>query len=87
MAVGMEITLAIFGLSSLGEPTLGTIMYWAIQYQAIIRGIWWWISAPILAAVLISVSLYLLSEGINEYLDPRSRLSRLTAKSKKGEKA
>ncbi|MEM2099949.1 MAG: ABC transporter permease [Thermoproteota archaeon] len=87
MAIGMEITLAIFGLSSLGEPTLGTIMYWAIQYQAIIRGIWWWISAPILAAVLISVSLYLLSEGINEYLDPRSRLSRLTAKSKKGEKA
>jgi peptide/nickel transport system permease protein len=82
MAIGMEITLAIFGLSSLGEPTLGTMIYWATQYQAIIRGVWWWISAPILAAAFICISFYLLSEGISEYLDPRARLSRLHGKAK-----
>lgn len=80
MAIGMEITLAVFGLSSLGEPTIGTMIYWAIQYQAIIRGIWWWVSAPILVAVLICISLYTVSEGINEYLDPRARSLRLYGK-------
>ena len=35
-AIGLEITLAILGLLDLSIPTLGTMLYWAIQYQAVL---------------------------------------------------
>jgi len=76
-AIGMEITLAIFGLSNLDIPTLGTMLHWAIHYQAILLGVWWWILTPILISVFLFVSLYLLSVSIGEYLDPRTRLQRI----------
>jgi len=77
MCIGTEVTLAIFGLSSLQEATLGTIIYWALKYQALVRGLWWWIAAPVATVVLIVVSLYLVSIGAAEYLNPRSRLYRI----------
>jgi len=77
MAIGMEVTLAIFGLSSLTEATLGTMIYWALQYQALLRGIWWWISTPVITIVILFLSLYLVSMGITEYLNPRARLRRI----------
>jgi len=77
MAIGMEITLAIVGLSTLSEATLGTMIYWALKYSALPRGIWWWLLDPIIASILLFVSLYLISKGINEYLDPRHKLERI----------
>jgi len=76
-ALGMEITLSIFGLSSLEIPTIGTMIYWGMQYQAMFRGIWWWIASPVVFSVLLFVSLFLVSSGINTFLDPRTRLQRL----------
>ncbi len=35
-AIGLEITLAILGLIDLTVPTLGTMLYWAINYQAVL---------------------------------------------------
>lgn len=72
-AVGMEATLAVFGLSALDTPTIGTTIYWAVQYQAILRGRWWWVAAPLTVAVLLFISLYLLSVAIGKFLDPRTR--------------
>jgi len=77
MAIGMEVTLAIFGLSSLGEATLGTMIYWALQYQSMLRGLWWWILAPVGTVVFIVLSFYMLSGGVAEYLNPRTRLYRV----------
>ena len=77
MAIGMEVTLAVFGLSSLGEATLGTMIYWALQYQSVLRGLWWWILAPVSTVVLIVLSFYMLSGGVAEYLNPRTRLYRV----------
>jgi len=57
-AIGIETTLAIFGLISLSEPTLGLTIFWAMNYQAIARNIWWWIFFPSLLLVLLIVSLY-----------------------------
>jgi peptide/nickel transport system permease protein len=78
-AIGLEITLAILGLISMDIPTLGTMLQWAISYQAILLGRWWWILTPIVLSVLLFVALYWLSVSISEYLDPRSRIQRVGA--------
>jgi len=76
-AIGMEITLAILGLVNLDIPTLGTTLQWAISYQAMLLGYWWWLLTPIVLAVLLFVALYWLSVSISEYLDPRTRIQRV----------
>ncbi len=76
-AIGLEITLAILGLLDLSIPTLGTMLYWAIQYQAVLLGRWWWVLTPIVLAVLLFIALYWLSVSVSEYLDPRRRIQRV----------
>jgi len=76
-AISMEITLSVLGLSSLTTPSIGTMIYWANYYQAMLKGTWWWIAPPVIAAIFIVVALYLLSVSISEYLDPRTRLQRI----------
>ncbi len=78
-AIGMEMTLAILGLVNMDIPTLGTMLQWAISYQAILLGYWWWILTPIILAILLFVALYWLSVSISEYLDPRTRIQRVGA--------
>ena len=76
-AIGMEITLSILGLSDLSTPTVGTMIYWAQYYQAMLSRRFWWLLAPIGASVVIVVGFYLLSTSLTEYLDPRTRLKRI----------
>ncbi len=78
--VGMEITLAFIGLTDLSIPTIGAILQWALAYQALFLGFWWWLITPIGVAVLLFVALYLGSVSISEYLDPRARMQRVGAK-------
>jgi peptide/nickel transport system permease protein len=78
-AIGLEVTLAILGLVNLDIPTLGTMLYWALSYQAVLLGYWWWVLTPVVLAVLLFISLYWLSVSISEYLDPRSRIQRVGA--------
>lgn len=67
-SIGTESGLAIFGLSLLGDNTLGVMLYWALGYYALFRGIWWWVAAPVATLTLIFVSFYLVSIGLSEYL-------------------
>jgi peptide/nickel transport system permease protein len=76
-AIGMEITLSILGLSDLAAPTVGTMIYWAQYYQAMLARKFWWLISPIVASILIVVAFYLLSTSLTEYLDPRTRLKRI----------
>ena len=78
-AIGMEITLAILGLVNMDIPTLGTMLQWAVSYQAMLLGYWWWLLTPIVLSVLLFVALYWLSVSISEYLDPRTRIQRVGA--------
>lgn len=78
-AIGMEITLAILGLVNMDIPTLGSMLQWAITYQAMLLGYWSWLLTPIVLAVLLFVALYWLSTSISEYLDPRTRVQRVGA--------
>ncbi|MFW5986533.1 MAG: ABC transporter permease subunit, partial [Halanaerobiales bacterium] len=72
--IGMEVTLSMLGLSSLNTPTIGTMIYWALQYQALFLEMWNWILTPIIICIVLILSLYLLSTSISKYLDPRVRL-------------
>ncbi len=76
-AIGLEMTLAILGLTNLTIPTLGTILYWAISYQAILLQKWYWVLTPVVLSILLFVALYWLSVSISEYLDPRTRIQRV----------
>jgi len=72
--IGMEVTPSMLGLSNLNTPTIGTMIYWALQYQAIFLERWNWILTPVIICVVLILALYMLSTSISEYLDPRTRL-------------
>lgn len=78
-AIGLEITLAILGLVNLNIPTLGTMLNWALFYQSILLGRWWWILTPVVLSLFMFIALYWLSVSISEYLDPRTRIQRVGA--------
>lgn len=73
-SIGMEVTLSVLGLSDLTTPSIGTALFWANQHGALVSGVWWWIAAPTLVAIILFLGLYLLFSSINEYIDPRTRL-------------
>jgi peptide/nickel transport system permease protein len=76
-AIGLEITLAILGLVNLNIPTLGTMLNWALFYQSILLGRWWWYLTPVVLSLFLFIALYWLSVSISEYLDPRTRIQRV----------
>jgi len=78
-AIGLEITLAIIGLVDLMIPTLGTMLNWALFYQSILLGRWWWVLTPVVLSVFLFIALYWQSVSISEYLDPRTRVQRVGA--------
>jgi len=59
-AIGMEASLGLFGLTSLDKPSIGSIIYWSLTYQAFLRGIWWWYTFPIIMVVITVIVLYLI---------------------------
>ncbi len=73
-SIGMEVTLSILGLTNINKPSIGVVIFWANQHQAMISGVWWWIAAPVVVTVFVFTGLYLLSVSLNEYIDPRTRL-------------
>ena len=76
-AIGLEVTLSILGFTDINRPTIGGLIYWANTHSAMIAGVWWWIAFPMLFIVIMFIGLFLLAMSINEYIDPRSRLSRM----------
>lgn len=69
--------LAAIGLQALGlgvssVPTLGTTIYWAQSYSAVLTGEWWWWAPPIVVIAIIFVSLFSLAAGLDRFANPRS---------------
>jgi peptide/nickel transport system permease protein len=67
VAVGLE----ALGLGASTTHTLGTTIYWADQFAAVLRGEWWWWSPPIVVIAVIFMGLYLLSVGLDRICNPR----------------
>jgi peptide/nickel transport system permease protein len=68
-AMGLE----ILGLGSQREPTLGMTLYHMQRQSAIIRGLWWWWASPVTIIMMLVVGLTLISLGLDEWANPRTR--------------
>lgn len=68
-AVGLE----ALGLGPQNDPTIGMTIYWATTFNALIRGMWWWWLPPIVFIMLLFISLFLISSGLDEIANPRLR--------------
>jgi peptide/nickel transport system permease protein len=78
-AVGAAM-LAAIGLEALGlgpqsEPTLGMTIYWARYYNALPRGYWYWWAPPVVIIILLFMALFMISAGLDQIANPRSRRS------------
>lgn len=67
VAIATESGLAVIGLSSLEQATVGTMIYWALQHQALLGARWWWIGSPVVAIILLFVGIFLLATGVSEF--------------------
>ena len=65
VGISTESALAVIGLSSAQQATLGTMIYWAINYQALLGGKYVWIGSPVIAIVLLFIGLFLVSSGLS----------------------
>jgi peptide/nickel transport system permease protein len=76
-SIGLEVTLSVLGFTNINTPTIGTMIFWANQHSAMVSGVWWWFAFPALFVTVAFIGLFLLAISMNEYIDPRSRLSRM----------
>lgn len=76
-SIGLEVTLSVLGFTDINTPTVGTMIFWANQHSAMVSGIWWWFVFPTLFVTITFIGLFLLAVSMNEFIDPRSRLSRM----------
>ncbi len=72
-AILASIGLEALGLGDFSSSSLGMTIYWVIQFGAITLGMWWWWLFPLIAIVVIFVSLFLISAGLDEWSNPRLR--------------
>lgn len=72
-AVLASIGLEALGLGPQNEPTVGMTIYWALLFNAPLRGMWWWWFPPILVVVVLFLGLLLVSAGLDEVANPRHR--------------
>jgi peptide/nickel transport system permease protein len=70
-AILSEAGLSMIGLGPTDIVTLGMILRWAYLWEAVRRGIWWWIVPPGIIITLTSVSLLLINIGLDEVFNPR----------------
>ncbi|AUS97105.1 peptide ABC transporter permease [Clostridium thermosuccinogenes] len=67
-AIASESSLAVLGLSPANMISLGNMIQWARERNAIFARQWFWIGSPIVATVLLFIGLFLLITGYNDYL-------------------
>jgi peptide/nickel transport system permease protein len=72
-AILASIGLEALGLGPFESNTLGMTIYWNIWYASLINGWWWWWSPPIIIIVMLFVGLFLVSQGLDEWANPRLR--------------
>ncbi|MEM7538141.1 MAG: ABC transporter permease [Chloroflexota bacterium] len=74
-AILASIGLEALGLGPFEANTLGMTIYWNIWYGSLLNGWWWWWSPPIIIIVVLFVGLFLISQGLDEWANPRLRRS------------
>jgi peptide/nickel transport system permease protein len=73
VAILAESGLSIIGLGPQTEMTLGMMIFWALNYGAILQNLWWWWMTPVVVLIAIFMSLYIVHIGLDEVGNPRLR--------------
>ncbi len=72
-AILAESALSIIGLGPTSEMTLGIMIYWALNFGAMIQQMWWWWLTPVVTLIVLFLSLFLVHLGLDEVGNPRLR--------------
>ncbi len=72
-AVTSSLGLEALGIGNRREPTLGMMIYWVRYYASFLRGQWWLIAEPIIAIAMVFICFLLISIGLDEFANPRTR--------------
>lgn len=67
VAIAAESSLAVLGLSPANLPTLGNMIQWSRERNAILLRQWNWILPPVIVTILLFIGLFLLITGYNDY--------------------
>jgi peptide/nickel transport system permease protein len=75
MASGIlaEASISMLGLGPYNTISLGTILNWAMMFEAPANGAWWAFIPPAFTIALITFSLYLMNTGMDEIFNPKIR--------------
>jgi len=71
-AILASIGIEAIGLGPQDAPTMGMTIYWAIQFNALLRGLWWWWVTPIVVLGILFISLFLATTGLDAIANPRA---------------
>jgi peptide/nickel transport system permease protein len=72
-AILAESGLSVLGLGPQRDMTLGLMLYWALDADALLRNLWWWWLTPVVTLIALFLSLYLVHLGLDEVGNPRLR--------------
>ena len=72
-AILLETSLLFLGLGNESIISLGSILYFANNYSAILLGEWWWFIPPGLTIAIIGVGFGLMSLGLDTIANPSLR--------------
>lgn len=72
-AILLETSLLFLGLGNESIISLGSILYFANNYDAILLGEWWWFIPPGLTIAIIGVGFGLMSLGLDTIANPTLR--------------
>lgn len=71
--IGSESTLAILGLADPTGLSLGRMLNWALNYDAIVYGRWWQFIPVSVAIGMTTFGLYMMNSGMDEVFNPKIR--------------
>ncbi|WP_010283112.1 ABC transporter permease [Bacillus timonensis] len=70
-AILAEAGLAFLGFQDINSISWGTMLYWASNNSAMLRGAWWWFIPPGLGIGLVGLSLVLMNFAVDQITNPR----------------
>lgn len=68
-----EATLSILGLGDRSSITLGRMINWAMQYEAVRSGRWWQFVPVAGVVAMITFGLYMMNSGMDQVFNPKIR--------------
>ena len=71
IAVLSSVGLQALGLGPTDAPTMGMTIHWALDFGAVLAGMWWWWIPPLTVIVVLFLGLYLVATGLDEIANPR----------------